>query len=125
MVRQMLTYTGRGAQVPEEVVQEVVRRGLASPKTVGDLQVLKPESGAQIPEEVVHERCPPRQKSRVELLKANVEPLFNSVTVETQADCRGGGAGGCAERVCSPEDGWRSPGLPSSLVFITLKRRVE
>ena len=29
------------------------------------------------------ERCPPRQKSRVERVKAKVKPLFTSVTVET------------------------------------------
>ena len=28
------------------------------------------------------ERCPPRQKSRVEHLKAKVKPLFTQVTVE-------------------------------------------
>ena len=32
------------------------------------------------------ERCPPRHKSRVERLKAKVEPLSTSVTVETPND---------------------------------------
>ena len=37
----------------------------------------------------VKERCPPRQKSRVERLKAKVEPLLTYVTVETR-NWRGG-----------------------------------
>ena len=41
----------------------------------------------------LQERCPPRPKSRVERLKAKVEPLFTSVKVEIFAGAGEAGTG--------------------------------
>ena len=72
-IRQCRPDSGLGFQVKVFKIFEVVPSSLGSGRksVLGGMHAFK-------------ERCPPRQRSRVERLKANVESLLTKVTVENE-----------------------------------------